>query len=169
MVNVKKNIMLLVFIMIVMIFCVPYSYAQNKSSEEIPSEEIMKKILLDKLIINRIGIFKFSNAKFDIFETSNGYFSKNNDGSGSTVYNIQINYKLSYVMSFYEIIAQPSGWKGHVGMKLPTLAAVDKYTKLGCKVSTLKTEKQYLDGNRRFRFIKKGNTWFDKNYWDYYL
>jgi hypothetical protein len=169
MVNFKKNIMPLVFIMIVMIFCVPYSYSQIKSSEEIPSEETMKNILLNKIIVNDIGLFKFTNAKFDIFQISNGFFSKDKDDGVSTIYNVQINYKISYERSFYEIISQPPGWKGHVGMKLPTLSAVDKYTKLGCKVSALKTEKQYNENSRKFKFIRKGNTWFDHNYWDYYL
>jgi hypothetical protein len=167
--TIKNNIISFVVLMIVMTFGVPYSYSQNKSSEEIPSEEIMKKILLNRIIINDLGLFKFTNAKFDVFQISNGFFSKDNSGSGSTVYTIRVNYKISYVRSYYEILAQPPGWKGHVGMKLPTLSAVDKYAKLGCKVSSLKTENQFKENNREFSFIKKGNTWWDNNYWDYFI
>ena len=81
--NGKKAIVSMLVIMMVMFFCVKYSYSQEK-----PSEEVMKKIIV-KL---EFGEDQFTNLKFGEFTITNSFTSNKNNR-----YCIEVSYIVYYI------------------------------------------------------------------------
>jgi hypothetical protein len=85
MVIIKKSILFICVIMMVIGFGI------GCSSSEKPSEEVIKIVIME---------IEFGNVrddiKFDTFKITNGFFSKEN-GSKSDHYNIEVNYKITYI------------------------------------------------------------------------
>jgi hypothetical protein len=92
--GIKKGIMCMSIVIMVMCLCV------GCSSSDKPSEDTMKNIIatihLKPFLINK----QVSELKFESFKITNGFFSKNKGGGGeSTPYNIEVNYKYSYMLA----------------------------------------------------------------------
>ena len=81
--NGKKAIVSMLVIMMVMFFCVKYSYSQEK-----PSEEVMKKVIV-KL---EFGEDQLTNLKFDEFIITNSFTSNKNNR-----YCIEVSYIVYYI------------------------------------------------------------------------
>ena len=81
--NGKKVLVSMLVIMMVMCFCVKYSYSQEK-----PSEEVMEKIIV-KI---EFGEDQFTKIHFDEFIISNSFTSNKNNR-----YCIEVNYIAYYI------------------------------------------------------------------------
>ena len=88
MVNVKKVIMSMCVLIMVMCFCVVFSYSQEK-----PSEDVMKKYILTKNFENPS---KYKNIQYESFKIKDAYFKKGNDEMD--YYYVKVNYNISYTI-----------------------------------------------------------------------
>jgi hypothetical protein len=99
--NTNKVLMSLFVILMLMAFYIESSYSQDK-----PSREIIKQIIMNgysrsinSFTKNNPNI-KVSDLKFDSFKKTKGFVSKTLGASGeSAPYNIEVNYKISYIES----------------------------------------------------------------------
>ena len=86
MVNGKKGLISVFIIMMMMFFCVKYSYSQDK-----PSMEVMKSIIAQQAIF----LYEATeNIKYTSFQITHSFFKKGNDGRD--IYFVEVNYEISY-------------------------------------------------------------------------
>jgi hypothetical protein len=88
MVNGKKFIMSICVSMMVMCFCVVFSYSQEK-----PSDDVIKNYILAK---NFPNISKYKNIRFESFIIKDSYFKKGNDKMD--YYYVKVNYNISFTI-----------------------------------------------------------------------
>jgi hypothetical protein len=90
MVNARNVIMSFFVIMMAIYLCL------GCSSSERPSDEVMKNIIV---LIEGIDNAKLVNLKFDTFNITNSFLSKNKGSGGETTpFNIEVNYKIIYTL-----------------------------------------------------------------------
>lgn len=185
--NGNKVLISLFVILMIMVFYNDRSYSQEK-----PSEKIIKQIIIngysrsiDSFTKNNPNI-KVSDLKFDSFKITNGFVSKTPGSAGeSAPYNIEVNYKISYIESQnlikwkadqikkYEnnILMAQKALKTHESEvnKPEQLIDYDKKAIIGNK-QNIETVKKYPDikqenkvivkNNDRMSFIKRGEKWY---------
>jgi hypothetical protein len=181
-----KLIMSLFVILTIVVFCSSLSYSQQK-----PSEKTIKQIIIkgysrsiSQLSKNTPNI-KLSDLKYDSFKITKGFFSKKPAKAGESIpYNIEVNYKISYIQSqnLKKWKAdQIKQYKNNIRMLQEALKKHEsqankpkemiKYDKDSIngnkknieevkKYPDIKREKEEIvKNNERMNFIKKGNKW----------
>jgi hypothetical protein len=184
--NGKKALISLFAIFMIIVFC-QFSYSQEK-----PSEAKIKKIIINgySKSINSITKnnpnLKVSDLKFDSFKITKGFVSKKPGKVGESArYNIEVNYKVSYIESQnlakwkadrikqYEnnIVMIQQALKAHeaAASKPQQLIEFDKKAINGNKQNIeavkkfpdIKREKKVIvKNNDHMNFVKKGNKWY---------
>ena len=184
--NANKVLMALFVILIVMAFHIEPSYSQDK-----PSKEIIKQIIINgysksvnSFTKNNPNI-KVSDLKFDSFKITKVFVSKTPGASGESVpYNIEVNYKISYIESQdlvkwkaeqikqceYNILVAQKALEAEKskGNKSTQLIDYNKKAIIGNKENIetinkypdIKKEKKVIVKNKeRMSFIKKREKW----------
>ncbi len=185
--NGKKLLMSLLAILMIIAFYNDRSYSQQK-----PSEKIIKQIILNGYSRSVANLskenptIKVSDLKFDNFKITKGFLSKKPGTAGESIpYNIEVNYKISYIESQnlakwkadqikqYEnnIRMLQEALKKHESQanKPEQLIDYDKKAINGNK-ENIETVKKYPDikkqkktivkNNDRMNFVKKGEKWY---------
>ena len=187
MVKGNKVLMALLAILVAMAFCIQPAYSQEKPSAEIIKQNIMKGYAksIAGLTKNNPSL-KVSDFKFDNFKLIKGFVSKTPAAKGeSSPYNIEVDYKISYIMSrnmtkwkaeqikeceYKMFVAkqeldaeQAKGSKDAKKIKhnKDVIAASKENIKIIKKYPDLQKEKKVITKKEEpMSFIKKGNKWY---------
>jgi len=170
--------------------CVGCSLSQEKPSEEVMKDIIMqfalKNIKSPSMFPNTIYVkgdnVEINDFKFDTFQITNGFYSKEQGGGGeSTPYNIEVNIKISYdkttsfingrnssIQSSTErinILKQRLDRRYHPG-DIQEIKEMEVNIEAANKIPDIvKENKEIIQSNVKSFFVKKGVKWYGWEGW----